>query len=300
MFRAWSAVHELNSWGATIGGTVGFIRIYKCIIRGLSPDKVIVSWDADGGSSSRKAYYAGYKGSRPPKHEDFIAQMSYVMGMLELMCVHQLRISGVESDDVVAYIVQNMFQNDERIIASADGDMMQLVDDGTKIYNPDKKGFVNQTDVLVKTGVLPENFALLKAFTGDKSDNVPSSVPGIGDKTAIKLFPELARQRVTLQDILRISQITDGRHADMYSKIVANWSDYERNYKLMSLRNTILNEPQIDQIYDQLRRPYEPYTNTDALRAALKFIGIKINDHDFDEVFETHMARVAANLKENI
>lgn len=293
-YRAWAAVHELNEWGASVGGTIGFIRIIKCIIRDLKPDKVIVSWDADSGSLKRKELYPAYKGTRHAEHPDYGAQMVMIKTLLSVMNVHQVLIEGVESDDIIAYITQNMYPGHTKIIASADGDMLQLVRWDTQIWNPDKKMLLSVPEVVEKTGVLPENFAIIKAFQGDKSDNIPG-VPGIGAKTALKLFPDLARKQLSSDDIC--IQTTDAINKDsradtMYTRTVGHWKQFELNYKLMNLAEPLLDEGQIDQIHDQLRAGYEKYTNFDAFQATLHHLDIRIGDRDLKEVIEEHQNRV--------
>ena len=78
-------------------------------------------------------------------------------------------------------------------IVSSDLDMLQIVDENTRMYRL-IKGFSNIEEIDVsaiekKYGILKSQFLDLKALKGDNSDNIPG-VPGIGEKTAVKLLNE--------------------------------------------------------------------------------------------------------------
>ncbi|MDO5481370.1 MAG: DNA polymerase, partial [Candidatus Saccharibacteria bacterium] len=79
----------------------------------------------------------------------------------------------------------------ETIIVSSDLDMLQIVDENTKMYRL-LKGFsqIEEVDVAAiekKYGIKKSQFLDLKALKGDASDNIPG-VKGIGEKTAVKLL----------------------------------------------------------------------------------------------------------------
>ncbi len=91
---------------------------------------------------------------------------------------------GCDSDDCEKW---------ETYIVSSDLDMLQVVDENTKMYRI-LKGFskLEELDVAgveAKYGIKKAQFLDLKALKGDASDNIPG-VPGIGEKTAVKLLNE--------------------------------------------------------------------------------------------------------------
>lgn len=292
-YRAWSAVHIVNDSGENVGGAVGFIRIIKCIIRDLKPDRVIASWDSNG-SQARKKLYPAYKATRKPEHQDYTHQIELIQSILPLINIPQVSIPDVESDDQIAYIAQQMFSDDEKIIVSADGDMLQLVRKDIKIWNPDSKTLIDPVAAVQKIEVLPENFAILKAFTGDTSDNI-DGIPGIGAKTAMKLFPDLALRPVSLQDICDQTGAAikhEKGFSSMYMRLTGHWNKFMRNYELMNLCQMMLNEQQIDSIHDQLSIQSIVY-NREEFEMALRHIGVVITDRDFSQVIEDHIKRAA-------
>ncbi len=81
----------------------------------------------------------------------------------------------------------------ETYIVSSDLDMLQVVDENTKMFRI-LKGFskleeLDVEGVEAKYGIKKAQFLDLKALKGDASDNIPG-VPGIGEKTAVKLLNE--------------------------------------------------------------------------------------------------------------
>lgn len=81
----------------------------------------------------------------------------------------------------------------EVAIISSDLDMLQVVDKNVKMYRV-LRGFsdIQEMDVKAveeKYGIKKWQFLDLKALKGDSSDNIPG-VPGIGEKTAVKLLNE--------------------------------------------------------------------------------------------------------------
>jgi DNA polymerase-1 len=72
-------------------------------------------------------------------------------------------------------------------VATNDKDLMVLVAQGCKIYQPQAQGFalLGPSEVEAKWGVSADRVPELLALTGDSADNFPG-VPGVGPKTAAK------------------------------------------------------------------------------------------------------------------
>ena len=83
--------------------------------------------------------------------------------------------------------------NDELLEAqlgdSFETNLMQLVSDDIKMYDPIRNIFIDTDRVREKFGVTPDNVIDVQALNGDKVDNVPG-VPGVGVKTASSLISE--------------------------------------------------------------------------------------------------------------
>jgi DNA polymerase-1 len=72
-------------------------------------------------------------------------------------------------------------------IVTSDKDMLQIVDERIKIYDPVKDRVLDEEYVKEKFGVGPERVTEFMALTGDAADNIPG-VKGIGEKTARELL----------------------------------------------------------------------------------------------------------------
>ena len=77
------------------------------------------------------------------------------------------------------------------MIVTGDRDVLQLIDEKTKVYSP-LKGLSNPViydakETFKRYGIRPDQVVDYKALRGDPSDNIPG-VPGVGEKTAVELL----------------------------------------------------------------------------------------------------------------
>lgn len=187
-----------NSRGVPIGGVIGMLKNIGFLVDAIKPKAVIVVWEDGGGSQRRrgifKEYKEGRKGLRTSSGEGDevrIYQLQVLSKALGCFPVCQLYAPGAECDDVIAYLAQHKFQQEQVVIASNDKDFYQLlVDPRIKIYDPATKNTYDASRALEKFGVPPHNLVVARAIVGDPSDNL-NGVPGIGFTTLLKLFPEL-------------------------------------------------------------------------------------------------------------
>ena len=114
--------------------------------------------------------------------------------MLDTLEIKQLKVSGVEADDVIATLtVQAANEGTDVIIVTGDRDSYQLVQDPhvKVLYN--KRGvsdyvLYDEAGIAERClGVTPAQYLDYASLRGDTSDNLPG-VPGIGEKTAAKLI----------------------------------------------------------------------------------------------------------------
>ena len=73
---------------------------------------------------------------------------------------------------------------------------MQLVSDRISVWSPTKKKLYKPDVVKEEYGVTSKNLLMTRIFDGDVSDNI-KGVMGIGSKTLLKNFPDLADDGVT-------------------------------------------------------------------------------------------------------
>ena len=93
-----------------------------------------------------------------------------------------------EADDLIAELCISLPDDEEIIVMSKDGDLIQLM----SLPNVSLHDFtIPITDDLImeKYGITPSQYLDFKALVGDKSDNIPG-IKGIGPATAKKYLSE--------------------------------------------------------------------------------------------------------------
>ena len=180
--------------GTPTSGVYGFAVIAMEIVRRLKPDKVVVAWDkAHTSTEKRTAIFKDYKAGRVKPPEDFYAQIPLLKELIAGLGWGFMEADGYEADDIIGTLalLADKKGDWETYIISSDLDMLQVVDENTKMYRV-LKGFsdIEEMDVPAveeKYGIRKDQFLDLKALKGDASDNIPG-VPGVGEKTAAKLL----------------------------------------------------------------------------------------------------------------
>lgn len=195
-YRGYYAMGALStSDGTPTGGVYGFAAIAMELVKQLQPTKVVVAWDSKTSTAKRKALYEEYKAGRVKPPDDFYAQIPYLKDLVLALGWSFVECDAFEADDIIGTLAcQAEKEGDyETYIISSDLDMLQIVDEHTKMYRI-LKGFSKLEEIDVpaleqKYGVKKPQFLDLKALKGDSSDNIPG-VPGIGEKTAAKLLSQ--------------------------------------------------------------------------------------------------------------
>jgi 5'-3' exonuclease len=192
--------------GIHIGGIYHILNTLQKSIELYNLDKVVIFWDGEDSAFQRRQIYCHYKedrkhGMTPNEEKNFMYQKRRTQKYLEEVYVRQGEFQHCESDDCIAYYVQNS-PNENKIIYSSDRDLPQLLDKKTKIYNPSLRQLYSMGDTIIydKEEVLIDNVALIKMICGDKSDSI-YGIYGLGSKTFISFFPEIRTTPLTIEDV---------------------------------------------------------------------------------------------------
>lgn len=192
--------------GEHIGGIYHFLNTLRRSFENYHLEKIVVFWDGEEGSLSRKKLYPYYKDNpKKPKSENEINSYNYqrqrVKQYLEEVYVRQGEYKYCETDDCIAYYTQNT-PEEKKIIFSSDGDLTQLVNEKTQLYNPSHHKLYKPKDTFIydHEEVLVENIKLVKMLCGDPSDNI-AGIRNLGIKRLKELFPEIVSQPLTLDYI---------------------------------------------------------------------------------------------------
>ena len=195
IFRAYHALPPLtrSSDKLPVGAVAGFCNMLWKLVRaqGFSPAPTHLAVVFDKSEQTfRKDIYPLYKAQRPDLPEDLIPQFPLIREAtraFDLACVEQ---AGFEADDIMATYAEQAKKRGARVtIISSDKDLMQLVDDNVRMYDPMKDKTIGADEVFEKFGVTPDKVIDVQSLAGDSVDNVPG-VPGIGIKTAAQLLAD--------------------------------------------------------------------------------------------------------------
>jgi 5'-3' exonuclease len=198
---------DLFHKGEHIGGIYHFLNTLRKFIDEHNFDKVVVFWDSENSTSQRKVIYPQYKQKSPNISEDFKMlsfekQRQRIKQYLEEIFVRQIDLENNEADDLIAYYTQ-IATNENIMIFSGDRDLTQLISNNVSVYSPNTKRVYKQGDkIKFKDIEIPHyNVGTYKILAGDKSDNI-DGIYYLGEKTLIKLFPEILENDVSINDIL--------------------------------------------------------------------------------------------------
>ena len=190
-----------------VGGIWHFLNTLRRFIEDENFNKVVVFWDGETSTSQRRLIYPKYKLNRKApenelKEESFNKQKHRVKEYLEEMFVRQIEFPNSEADDLIAYYCQ-ISKGENKTIFSGDRDLTQLITDDVTIYSPNTKKYYKKGDNIKLHDIeIPHyNVKTFKILSGDKSDNI-DGIYYLGEKTFIKLFPELLETEVSFTDIL--------------------------------------------------------------------------------------------------
>ncbi len=196
--------------GDHIGGIYHFINTLRKSFELYRLDKIVVFWDGEDGSATRKKMYHRYKENRRQRirtdkeKESYTRQRRRVQQYLEELYVRQGEFEFCETDDCIAYYSQQSEEN--TIVYSSDGDLAQLVSDTTKVYNPSHRRLYEQNDTILyeHQEIHIQNVKIVKIVCGDRSDNI-AGIKNMGIKKFLKLFPELKDRPITLEEVIEKS-----------------------------------------------------------------------------------------------
>ncbi|MER2034512.1 DNA polymerase I, partial [Mammaliicoccus vitulinus] len=157
-------------------------------------------------------------------------------------------LENYEADDIIGTLSKQADEkNLKTIIITGDRDLTQLASENVTIYYT-KKGVTDidyyTPDFIAEKydGLVPNQIIDMKGLMGDKSDNIPG-VPGIGEKTAIKLL----KQYETVEGVYQ--NIDELKTSKMKEKLIDN----EDNAKLSKELATINRDSPIEVTIEDLK-----------------------------------------------
>jgi len=207
-YRAFYALPKLStSFGQPTNAVYGFISILNKILKEKEPGYLAVCFDVSR-DTFRQKKFAEYKIQRPTMPEELSAQLPLIKQVILAYRIPIFEKEGFEADDIIATMAKKAKEKGiSTVIVSSDKDILQLVDDNTVVFSPykDEGVIYDRKKVLERFGVEPQRITDIMALMGDEVDNIPG-VPGIGEKTAVRLISDFGSLERLLNNIDKLKQ----------------------------------------------------------------------------------------------
>jgi DNA polymerase I len=196
IFRAYYALPPLSrkSDGLPTGAVSGFCSmLFKLLEDARSDDSkhkpthFAVIFDS-ARKNFRNEIYSEYKANRADAPDDLAPQFEYIRKSVKAFNLPSIELINYEADDLIATYAKQITEAGAKVtVISSDKDLMQLVSNKVRLFDPMKSRVIGEKEVVEKFGVKPDQVIDVQSLAGDSSDNVPG-VPGIGIKTAAELI----------------------------------------------------------------------------------------------------------------
>ncbi len=211
-YRAYYALPEnmTTSKGEPTNAVFGFATMLTKLLTRQGHKATIVVWDA--GMSGRELQYEPYKADRKPRPDLLVEQWPHLEELVDALGYRNVAVDGFEADDVIASISEDAKKLGIAVaILTGDRDAYQLVEDSdppvtvvtTTKGVSDTKTY-DESAIVDRYGIKPEQITDMMGLRGDTSDNIPG-VPGIGEKTATSLIQEYGSFDGVFENIDKIS-----------------------------------------------------------------------------------------------
>jgi DNA polymerase-1 len=190
IYRAYYAIRHLSSpQGFPTNALYGFTQMLLKVLKERRPDHVAVVFDV-GRQTFRTELYPDYKANRSAMPDDLVPQLAPIKETVRAFNIPVLELPGFEADDIIGTLARECTERGLRtVVVTGDKDLMQIVSDDVTLLDTMKDKASGLPEVVERFGVGPGQVVDILGLAGDSSDNIPG-VPGIGEKTAIKLIQE--------------------------------------------------------------------------------------------------------------
>ena len=221
--RAFHALPLMDADGVYTNAIYGFLSMLLKVIREENVQYLAVCFD-EHGPTFRHNIYPEYKAGRSATPPELRQQLETIRTLLDGMGIARFSLQGWEADDLLGTLsLRGAEAGVTPLLLTGDRDALQLVGGGTELMFT-RKG-ISETirftpeKVYEEYGFTPQQVTDWKGLAGDSSDNIPG-VPGVGDKTAVRLLQEYG----TLEEVLAHAGEVKGKLGEK----LAAWADQAR------------------------------------------------------------------------
>lgn len=253
-----------TSDGFPTGAIYGTIKALMSFAQKANPIQMYVCFDKSK-NTFRKQLFTEYKENRKPTDDRLIQQFPLLKEFCNIAGIPYIEADGYEADDIIGSLCSHAKNYGFIAYAvSGDKDLFQLLEKGVKIIYVSNKGLLNfeAKDLAEKyDGLKPEQVIDFKALQGDASDNIPG-VPGIGEKTAIKLLSSYGSLDGIYQNINDIQgkmkeKLESNKDKAYLSKNLATIKcdvplEYNQHFEIDVLKKYSFNTPAVKELLKKL------------------------------------------------
>lgn len=191
--RAFYGIRPLSTKdGRPTNAIYGMLNIVTHHLKAIAPDYAAVAFDLKA-PNFRKQRFSYYKEGRHETPPELLSQFADAKDCLRLLGLHTLELEGYEADDILGTVARMAEENEgtHAYVLSGDRDLLQLISPRVTVLIASTGDTVSydRDAFYAKYGIEPSEFVDLKALMGDSSDHI-YGVPGVGEKTALKLISE--------------------------------------------------------------------------------------------------------------
>ncbi|MBS4216874.1 DNA polymerase I [Bacillus sp. FJAT-49711] len=208
-YRAFFALPLLNNdKGIHTNAVYGFTTMLMKVLEEEKPTHILVAFDA-GKTTFRHSTFKEYKGGRQKTPPELSEQFPFLRELLDAYGIKRYELENYEADDIIGTLATQAEKEgfDVQVI-SGDKDLTQLNTDKITV-SITRKGITEIESytpeyIKEKYSLSADQIIDMKGLMGDQSDNIPG-VPGVGEKTAIKLLVQFNTLENLLNNIDKVS-----------------------------------------------------------------------------------------------
>ncbi len=260
IYRAYYALirnPRLTSAGKNTNAQFGFTNTLIELLNKEKPTHIAVAFDTHA-PTERHTDFDGYKANRQEAPEDLLLSIPDIKKIIRGFDIPVVELDGYEADDIIGALAKQAEKEGFDVyMVTPDKDYGQLVSEHIFIYKPpafgNKAEIMGVKEVCEKWGIQNISQVIdLLGLMGDASDNIPG-IPGVGEKTAIKLLTEYGTLENVLDNAYLIKgsmgeKIRAGKDSAIMSKKLATIildvpvTFNADEYKVSALNTELLNE----------------------------------------------------------
>ncbi len=238
--------------GEPTRATFVFTQMLLNLVENRKPDYLaMVIDDASETALFRKEIWPEYKANRKARPDDFNPQEERILRIVRDAGVPIFVQPGFEADDVIATMATRLRgQGFDVFLVTKDKDLRQILDAKTFMFDAQSNDVMDPVAMEAKLGYGPAQAIDVQTLMGDSTDNVPG-VPGVGEKTAVKLIKQYGTAAAVLDHLdeltpkLKENFIQFAQHMDRTRQLVTLKTDLQMQFEVEDCRYTGLNSEKL-------------------------------------------------------